>query len=140
MNYNPPNYKLGYTQDSLDALTDLDYQTTRPSITHTFEIDGIQGYINVGLNPDGSPWEIFLTIQSEGSTLGGFADSFARLASTALQYGVPLEVICRRMIGQKFQPGGLVTKGDFKEADSIIDYVFKWIKLKFIDAKEINQT
>lgn len=111
-------------------------ENTRDAVTHTFTINGVQGYVNVGLDKDGKPWEIFLTIQSEGSTLGGFADSFARLASTALQHGIPLEVLCRRMIGQRFQPEGIVTKGFIRHADSIVDYVFRWIKYRFIDNVE----
>lgn len=108
-------------------------QTTRPGLIHTFTISGVQCYLNVGLNPDGKPWEIFLTISKEGSTMAGFADSLARLTSTALQFNVPLEVLCRRMIGQRFEPSGLTTCSYIPEAESIVDYVFKWLKLKFID-------
>lgn len=107
--------------------------TTRPALTHTFTLDGIQCYLNVGLKEDGSPFEVFLTISKEGSTMAGFADSLARLTSTALQYNVPLEVLCHRMIGQRFEPSGISTSKDIREADSIVDYVFKWLKLKFID-------
>jgi len=38
----------------------------RQSITHKFDIQGHEGYITVGLYPDGTPGEIFLTIAKEG--------------------------------------------------------------------------
>ena len=40
----------------------------RTAITHKFEIAGHEGYITVGLYPDGQPGEIFLKMAKEGST------------------------------------------------------------------------
>ena len=44
---------------------------TRQSITHKFNVGGHEGYINVGLYPDGRPGELFITMAKEGSTIGG---------------------------------------------------------------------
>jgi len=61
----------------------------RMSITHKFNIGGHEGYLIVGLDPDGergessSRWERRL----DGS---GLMDSFALAVSVALQHGVPL--------------------------------------------------
>ena len=41
----------------------------RDAITHKFEINGHEGYITVGLYPDGQPGEIFLKMAKEGSTV-----------------------------------------------------------------------
>ena len=41
----------------------------RTAITHKFEISGHEGYITVGLYPDGQPGEIFLKMAKEGSTV-----------------------------------------------------------------------
>src|SRR5207253_10088866 len=49
----------------------------RMSVTHKFNIGGHEGYITVGLYPDGSPGEIFITMAKEGSTVSGLMDSFA---------------------------------------------------------------
>src|SRR3954453_1361978 len=62
----------------------------RTAVTHKFDIGGHEGYITVGLYPDGQPGEIFLKMAKEGSTVSGLMDSFATTVSVALQYGVPL--------------------------------------------------
>src|SRR5688500_9192497 len=41
----------------------------RTAITHKFDISGHEGYITVGLYPDGQPGEIFLKMAKEGSTV-----------------------------------------------------------------------
>ncbi|MGH9804227.1 MAG: vitamin B12-dependent ribonucleotide reductase, partial [Candidatus Acidiferrales bacterium] len=64
---------------------------TRSAVTHKFSIAGHEGYITVGLYPDGQPGEIFITMAKEGSTLSGVMDSFALAISVALQHGVPLK-------------------------------------------------
>ncbi|HSW42990.1 MAG TPA: LAGLIDADG family homing endonuclease, partial [Patescibacteria group bacterium] len=61
----------------------------RAAVTHKFEISGHEGYITVGLYPDGQPGEIFLKMAKEGSTVSGLMDTFATAISLALQYGVP---------------------------------------------------
>ena len=104
--------------------------TTRPGITHRFVIDGVKGYITVGLFED-RPMEIFITLFKEGSTIAGFADSLARLTSIALQYGVPMEVLCAKMQGHRFEPSGLTNNRNIPEVESIIDYVFRWLQLTF---------
>ena len=45
----------------------------RPSVTHHFRIANHEGYLIVGLYPNGSPGEIFIKMAKEGSTisLGG---------------------------------------------------------------------
>ena len=59
-------------------------------MTHKFQIAGHEGYITVGLYPDGQPGEIFLKMAKEGSTVSGLMDTLATMISVALQYGVPL--------------------------------------------------
>ena len=52
-------------------------QEERASITHKFNIGGHEGYITVGLYPNGEPGELFITMAKEGSTVSGLMDSFA---------------------------------------------------------------
>ena len=47
----------------------------RTAVTHKFDIGGHEGYITVGLYPDGQPGEIFLKMAKEGSTVSGLMDS-----------------------------------------------------------------
>ena len=51
---------------------------TRRSMTHKFDIQGHEGYINVGFYDDGRPGELFITMAKEGSTVGGLMDVSAR--------------------------------------------------------------
>ena len=80
---------------------------TRQSITHKFNIAGHEGYITVGLYPDGRPGELFITMAKEGSTIGGLMDCFGTAVSMSLQYGVPLEVYVNKFSHTRFEPMGL---------------------------------
>src|SRR5215469_9411955 len=70
----------------------------RLAITHHFSIAGHEGYLTVGIYEDSSPGEIFITMAKQGSTISGLMDSFATAVSLALQYGVPLEILCSKFI------------------------------------------
>jgi ribonucleoside-diphosphate reductase alpha chain len=104
----------------------------RASITHKFDIAGHEGYITVGLFPDGTPGEIFLTMAKEGSTISGFADAFAQAISYALQYGVPLPVLVDKFSHARFEPSGMTKNPEVRFAKSIVDYIFRWMATKFL--------
>ena len=104
----------------------------RRAIIHKFDIAGYEGYITVGLFDDGSPGEIFLVMSKEGSTISGFADSFAQAVSYALQYGVPLQMLVDKFSHTRFEPGGLTKNPNVRIAKSIVDYVFRWMATKFL--------
>ena len=105
---------------------------TRSSLTHKFSIDGHEGYLTVGLYPDGRPGEVFIQMAKEGSTLGGLMDAFAIQTSIALQYGVPLEQMVRKHSHSRYEPAGF-TKCEFiRNATSITDYLFRWMEHVFL--------
>jgi len=105
---------------------------TRDSKTHKFEVAGHEGYITVGLYPDGTPGEIFIQMAKEGSTIGGLMDTIATLTSMALQYGMPLERLVQKFAYQRFEPSGFTKNPDIRQAFSLTDYVFRWIGCTFI--------
>ncbi|MEI8037422.1 MAG: vitamin B12-dependent ribonucleotide reductase [Verrucomicrobiota bacterium] len=105
---------------------------TRMSLTHKFEIAGHEGYITVGLYPDGRPGELFVQMSKEGSTIGGLMDTVATLTSISLQYGVPLEQMVKKFAYQRFEPSGYTKNPDIRTATSITDYVFRWLGCEFI--------
>ena len=78
----------------------------RRALTHHFSVGGYEGYITVGFYDDGQPGEIFITMAKEGSTISGLMDSFATVVSLALQYGVPLKVLCGKLSHTRFEPSG----------------------------------
>ncbi len=107
---------------------------TRNSVTHKFSIAGHEGYINVGLYPDGRPGEVFITMAKEGSTIGGLMDSYGTAISIALQYGVPLEVLVTKFSHTRFEPMGHTNNPDIRFAKSVVDYIFRWLGLTFLDS------
>jgi ribonucleoside-diphosphate reductase alpha chain len=104
----------------------------RQSITHKFDIAGHEGYITVGLYEDNQPGELFLTMAKEGSTISGFADAFAQAISYALQYGVPLQDLVDKFSHVRFEPSGFTKNPDIRIAKSIVDYIFRWLAVKFL--------
>ncbi len=105
----------------------------RAAMTHKFSIAGHEGYITVGMYPDGTPGEIFLTMSKEGSTISGLMDSFATAISLALQYGVPLQTLVDKFAHARFEPSGVTNNPDIRFAKSIMDYIFRWLGSKFLN-------
>jgi ribonucleoside-diphosphate reductase alpha chain len=105
----------------------------RTAITHKFDIAGHEGYITVGLYPDGQPGEIFLKMAKEGSTVSGLMDSFATTVSVALQYGVPLKDLVNKFAHVRFEPSGFTGNQEIPIAKSIVDYIFRWLGSRFLD-------
>ena len=108
----------------------------RASITHKFNVGGHEGYITVGLYPDGQVGEIFITMAKEGSTVSGLMDSFACAVSIALQHGVPLKLLCEKFEHTRFEPSGWTNNPDIGFAKSIMDYIFRWLHLRFLTGQQ----
>jgi ribonucleoside-diphosphate reductase alpha chain len=105
---------------------------TRMSITHKFSVEGHEGYINVGLYDDKRPGEIFVTMAKEGSTLSGMMDAFATSISLTLQYGVPLYDLVQKFSHMRFEPMGRTENREIPVAQSIVDYIFRWLASQFL--------
>ncbi len=111
-------------------------QEERASITHKFNVGGHEGYITVGLYPDGEPGELFITMAKEGSTVSGLMDSFALAVSIALQHGVPLKLYCEKFAHTRFEPQGWTNNPEIGFAKSIMDYIFRWLQLRFLTGQQ----
>jgi len=108
----------------------------RFSITHKFNVGGHEGYLTVGLYKEGKPGEIFITMAKEGSTVSGLMDSFACAVSLALQHGVPLKLLCEKFAHTRFEPSGWSRNPDIGFAKSIMDYIFRWLQLRFLTGQQ----
>ena len=108
----------------------------RRSITHKFSIGGHEGYLTVGLYKSGMPGELFITMAKEGSTVSGLMDSFACAVSLALQHGVPLKLLCDKFAHTRFEPSGWSGNPDIGYAKSIMDYIFRWLQLRFLTGRQ----
>jgi ribonucleoside-diphosphate reductase alpha chain len=111
-------------------------QEERMSVTHKFNIGGHEGYIIVGLYPNGEPGEIFIKMAKEGSTVSGLMDSFALAVSVSLQHGVPLKLFCEKFAHTRFEPAGWSNNPDIGFAKSIMDYIFRWLHLRFLTGQQ----
>ena len=109
---------------------------TRTSVTHKFSVAGHEGYITVGLYNDGKPGEIFITLGKAGSTLAGFADAFATAISFALQHGVELRFLADKFSHVRFEPSGFTGNPEIPIAKSIVDYVFRWLALRYLSEED----
>jgi ribonucleoside-diphosphate reductase alpha chain len=108
----------------------------RSAITHKFDIAGHEGYITVGLYPDGQPGEIFLKMAKEGSTVSGLMDTLATTISVALQYGVPLRDLVNKFAHVRFEPSGFTGNQEIPIAKSIVDYIFRWLGSRFLTIED----
>jgi ribonucleoside-diphosphate reductase alpha chain len=113
-------------------------QEERASITHKFSIAGHEGYITVGLYPNGQPGEIFIRMAKEGSTVSGLMDAFATSISLALQHGVPLKVLCEKFAHTRFEPSGWTGNEQIGYAKSLMDYIFRWLNLRFLSGDQLT--
>ena len=110
----------------------------RPSLTHKFKIGEHEGYITVGMFDDGKPGELFVTISKDGSTVAGFMNAFSTAVSMALQYGVPANSLIQKFSHVRFEPSGWTPNPKIPVAKSVVDYVFRWLGTKFLNAEEQN--
>ena len=108
----------------------------RRSLTHHFSIGGQEGYVTVGLYEDGLPGELFIRMAKEGSTVSGLMDSFATSVSLALQYGVPLKILCDKFSHTRFEPSGWSGNPKIGYAKSLMDYLFRWLELRFLKGEQ----
>ncbi|MFH1077692.1 MAG: vitamin B12-dependent ribonucleotide reductase [Patescibacteria group bacterium] len=108
----------------------------RKALTHKFQIGPHEGYITVGLYDDGTPGEVFITMNKEGSTLSGLMDAFSTSVSVGLQYGVPLKILVNKFAHVRFEPSGFTTNPNIRVAKSIVDYIFRWMGMKFLSPEE----
>ncbi len=111
----------------------------RVALAHKFNVAGHEGYVHVGMYEDGTPGEIFIKMSKEGSTLSGVMDTLALSLSMNLQYGVPLEVLCEKLVHTRFEPMGMTTNKEVPMVKSIMDYLGRWLALKFLTKEKAKK-
>lgn len=111
----------------------------RKAMIHKFTLGTHEGYLAVGLYPDGKPGEIFITMAKAGTFTSGIIDCFATTVSIGLQYGVPLKHFIEKFKGTKFEPMGWTGQQDIRFASSVVDYVGKWLEHTFITPKKSEE-
>jgi ribonucleoside-diphosphate reductase alpha chain len=143
----PLNTSLDAETTTANETTKVEYKPVRrklpverSAITHKFSVAGHEGYITVGQYEDGAPGEIFLVMAKEGSVVSGLMDAFATSVSLALQYGVPLDALSNKFMHMRFEPSGFTGNPQIPIAKSIMDYIFRWMDLKFGQKEDETET
>lgn len=110
---------------------------TRISETHKFVIGGHEGYITYGMYENGALGEMFIKMSKQGSTLSGLLDAIAMSISVAFQYGVPLKTFVNKFVYTRFEPSGFTENPDIRIATSILDYIFRYLAMRFLSPEEL---
>jgi len=109
----------------------------RTGIIREASIGGHKLYLRTGEYEDGTLGEIFMDMYKEGAAFRGLLNSFAILASKALQYGVPLEELVDSFTFTRFEPAGVVDGHEsIKNSTSILDYVFRTLGYDYLGRKD----
>lgn len=139
---------------------DLVGKVRRPSARHglTFEAKIISResgqatkiFMTVGLwskyldtAPEGAqertkqPYEVFIRLSKQGSTLAGFVDSIAILISTSLQNGADLKDLCHSLINQRFEPMGSTDDPEVPSCSSVSDYIARRLAMSFLEKDDL---
>ncbi len=111
---------------------------TRASETHKFSIAGHEGYLTYSTFETGELAEVFIRMSKQGSILAGLLDAFAIGVSVALQYGVPLSDLVGKFSHSRFEPSGFTGNKELPVATSVIDYIFRYLALRFLPIEELN--
>jgi ribonucleoside-diphosphate reductase alpha chain len=56
--------------------------------------------------------------------------------SIALQHGVPLKLFCEKFAHTRFEPSGWSGNPDIGYAKSIMDYIFRWLQMRFLTGQQ----
>lgn len=101
----------------------------------------VKGKFIVGLFPNGSPGELFVKVDKEGSEVHGWADCWAISVSMLLQFGINPEKIYDKFKYQDFKPKGISNLKTVPICKSIIDMIMKYMEKNFYPTakKEIDE-
>jgi ribonucleoside-diphosphate reductase alpha chain len=80
--------------------------------------------------------DLHRTVSELTAFLRGVLDQLAIAVSVGLQRGIPLEVYASKYKGTRFPPDGRTENHDIPYANSIVDYIFRWLGQKFIGTEE----
>ncbi len=124
--------KVAMPERSYPAAVRRPLPGMRTAVTQKARIGGHRVYLTVGVYPDGTPGEIFLTVDKDGTMLNSFVSAFAIAISQALQHGVPLNRIIEGHLFSHSEPNGIIS-GDarIKTCSSLPDYVARFLGVYF---------
>lgn len=115
-----------------------DMPSRRQSVTQKMAIGEHRVFLTVGFYEDKTPGEIFITVEDAGVEPRLAYDLIGRLASLALQYGVPLDKIVDQMIFTQGEVAGQVQHHDrIKMAKSIPDLIGRELGVSYLGREDL---
>jgi len=112
----------------------------RKGLTYKMEImsaeQPFEGYLRTGTFSDGQLGEIFVCAEKMGSFVSGILDAVAVSVSIGLQHGVPLSWYVNKFKHTRFEPAGFTRHPQIGQAMSVLDYVVRWLELKYNQPEE----
>lgn len=100
----------------------------RQGLTHKVTIGGSSGFITANTYEDGRLAEVFIHgFGKLGSTMQGWADTFAIMLSMSLQHGMDVSNFVRKFTGKRFDPSGETDNDEIPWCWSVPDYVLRWL-------------
>jgi ribonucleoside-diphosphate reductase alpha chain len=109
----------------------------RRGYTIKSKVGGQAVFLRTGEYGDGTLGEIFIDMAKEGATMRSLLNCFAIAVSIGLQYGVPLEEFVEKFIFTRFEPAGMVSHPNIKNATSIIDYIFRALGYEYLGRTDL---
>lgn len=97
----------------------------------------LDGFLIVGLYPDGTCGEVFGRLGQGGSFAHGMFESFCKAFSAMLQWGVPLDQALKSFKNTAFDPAGFVKVGDsgdyldVRSCKSVVDLMMQILSWLF---------
>ena len=99
----------------------------------------VDGYLTCNTDKDGQLREIFIRLGKTGAEEAIY-EQWAIAASLALR-GMHVEKFFRKFVGTRFEPSGATTNEKIPRCTSILDYISRWILLRFAsDAHQKQET
>jgi ribonucleoside-diphosphate reductase alpha chain len=106
---------------------------TRDGTTHRVQLGDAVVYMTANTFENGEFAELFIDSDREGDTIGGLLDAVAIGISLGVQNGVSLDQYVGLYKGMDFEPHGVTGNPEIPIAKSFIDYIARWLELKFVE-------
>ncbi len=109
----------------------------RNGFTQKAKIGGQTVFVRTGEYEDGTLGEVFIDMHKEGASFRSLMNCFAISVSIGLQYGVPLEEFVNKFTFTRFEPSGIVSHPNIKNASSIVDYIFRLLGFEYLNRTDL---
>lgn len=111
---------------------------TRTGLTHKFaitwknedteKVETSEYYVTANTYPDGRLGEVFIKTAQRNDEM---ADQWSRAISVMIQRGSTIPEILNLFAFTQFMPAGLTDNPELPSCKSVVDYVVRWLDLKF---------